>query len=193
MRIEKHQLRNKYFGIRKGLACFDVFIKSWFIQENFLESEFFSNSRVIGIYIPIFNEVQTFNIIKKSFKNSKTVCLPKIVENELVLYEYKPESRLEIGKFNILEPILKDSRKILDLDTVLIPGIVFNRKGYRIGYGKGYYDRLLQKLLKNCNTRGNLNIIGLAYNFQLSDEEFINDKHDVKMTTIITEKSILRI
>ena len=65
---------------------FDVLVKSWLAQENFLNSLFFSKSKVIGAYYPILNEVQTFRIIHECLLVKKTVCLPKLLQGEIVFF-----------------------------------------------------------------------------------------------------------
>ena len=91
---------------------------------------------------------------------------------------------LSTGAYGILEPREIKIALPEDIQVAIIPGIAFDKKGYRIGYGKGYFDRLLPKM--------NALKIALAFDFQLLDE-LPREKHDVKMDMIITDKRILRL
>jgi len=77
---------------------------------------------------------------------------------------------------------------IADIDLVIVPGVVFDKSGHRIGYGHGYYDRFLDNLEK---INKNAVKVGLAYDFQIADKVPI-EKHDVPVDKIVTEKRIIR-
>ena len=85
---------------------------------------------------------------------------------------------------DIYLPISKETIEINDLDLIVIPGLAYNKKGYRLGRGKGYYDRALEKFsgLK----------IGLIYDDLLLDDEFQED-HDLKVDILITEKRVVKL
>ena len=88
------------------------------------------------------------------------------------------------GKYGIFENSI--STTIIDkIDLLIIPGIAFDLKGYRIGYGKGYYDRFLSLGKSKC-------IMGLSYESQIINE-IPNNEHDIPVDIIITEKRIIRI
>ncbi len=186
MNDNKETLKIKFLLQRKNLSSFDVFIKSWFAQENLLSSIFFSKSNVLGVYYPILNEIQTFRIIRKSLLVKKKVCLPKLLDGEISFFSITTLNDLKAGKYNILEPLSNKNNVCKDMDTVITPGIVFDRCGYRIGYGKGYYDKFLSKLSKQKIT-----VIGLGYEFQLISEFIPYESHDVKLDVLITDRVIL--
>jgi 5-formyltetrahydrofolate cyclo-ligase len=182
MVTDKAILRMQYLKVRKGLSSFDSFIKSWAIQDRLIDSNILSNAKVIGLYYPIFNEVQTFRIISYSLMNSKTVCLPAVVGDKLLFYEYESKKELKTGKYNIMEPRQTNVEMNNQLDLIVIPGIVFDIGGHRIGYGKGYYDKLIKSLSTN-----KLTVAGLGYNFQVHPEEIEHFDHDAKLDALFTE------
>jgi 5-formyltetrahydrofolate cyclo-ligase len=182
---DKQSLRNHYLQIRKDLSSFDSFIKSWTIQNYLLAADFFLNSKVVGLYYPILNEVQTFRILESSLLLAKTVCLPAVVEQKILFYRYNPTLGLKIGKYNIMEPTPTNSETNNQLDMIVIPGVVFDSAGNRIGYGKGYYDRFI-----NLMTEYRPVIAGLGYSFQVHPEEISAFEHDVKLDILITEKGV---
>jgi 5-formyltetrahydrofolate cyclo-ligase len=183
---KKEPLKKKILLIRQSLSPFDVFIRSWQAQENFLNSFFFSKSRVIGAYYPILNEVQTFRIIRECLLVKKTVCLPKLLDGKIVFFSITSLNNLETGGFNIKEPLLNKDNICEDIDTVITPGIVFDRFGYRIGYGKGYYDRYLKHFSKHTS-----NAVGFGYEFQLMSEPIPCESHDVKLNALVTDKEVM--
>lgn len=185
MIMDKQNLRKKYLQIRKALSSFDSFIRSWTIQDNLIGSDFYCNSKVVGLYYPIFNEVQTFRIINNSIMNSKTVCLPAVVNDKLVFYQYRSNKELKKGKYNIMEPNVTNVEMNNHLDLLIVPGIVFDTVGNRIGYGKGYYDRLIKSISSDS-----LTIAGLGYDFQIHQGELDHFEHDAKMDILVTEVGI---
>jgi 5-formyltetrahydrofolate cyclo-ligase len=186
LKNNKEFLKKKFLLLRQNLSSYDVFIKSWFAQENLLNSPFFSRSKIIGLYYPILNEVQTFKIIHKSLLLKKTVCLPTLQDEKINFFPINSLNDLKMGKYNIKEPLLNKNGICQEVDTIITPGIVFDRHGYRIGYGKGFYDKFLKSLSKK-----NINAIGLGYEFQLVSDPIPNESHDAKLDALVTNKEII--
>ena len=186
MNRNKELLRTKFLTLRKNLSSYDVFIKSWFAQENLLNSFFFSKSKVIGVYYPILNEVQTFRIIRKSLSSKKKVCLPRIQDGKITFCSITNLNELTTGKYNIKEPQSNVNDEHEVMDTIIAPGIVFDRLGYRIGYGKGYYDGFLELFPKNTITA-----IGLGYEFQIISDSITYEPHDFRLDVLVTNKEIV--
>jgi len=186
LKISKEFLKKKFLLLRQNLSSYDVFIKSWFAQENLLNSTIFSRSNIIGLYYPILNEVQTFRIIHKSFLLKKTVCLPTLQDGKINFFPISTLNDLRMGKYNIKEPLLNNNSICQEVDTIITPGIVFDRCGYRIGYGKGYYDKFLKPFSKK-----NITAIGLGYEFQLVSDSIPYESHDVKLDALVTNKEII--
>ena len=187
MNGNKENLRTKFLTLRKNLSSYDVFIKSWFAQENLLNSFFFSKSKIIGVYYPILNEMQTFRVIGKSLSLKKKVCLPRIQDGKITYCPITNLNELKAGKYNIKEPQSKVNGEYeVMVDTIITPGIVFDRLGYRVGYGKGYYDKFLENSQKN-----NITAIGLGYDFQMISDSISYEPHDFKLDVLVTNKEIV--
>ncbi|HXT85193.1 MAG TPA: 5-formyltetrahydrofolate cyclo-ligase [Verrucomicrobiae bacterium] len=186
MSEKKSRLKNKYLALRENLSPYEAFKKSLHIQDFFLNSHYFSNSKTIGAYFPILNEVQTFEVIQKSLSCKKKICLPRLDNNEINFYQFSAYDNLVKGKYNIFEPKIDNNNLCEDMDIIIIPGVAFDKRGYRIGYGKGYYDKFLNKFLNK-----NLTLIGFGYEFQILSFNMPTEVHDVKMDAIITNKEIL--
>lgn len=146
----------------------------------------YKEAKNIFIYMSFNSEVDTIQIIEQSFKLGKKIFIPYILKDKEIMHAIEIEAfnNLKRNCYGILEPVF-DKSKINDdnIDLVIVPGIVFDKKGNRIGYGGGYYDRFL---LKNKN----LHIIGLSFEIQIV-ENILNKKHDIPMNKIITEKRII--
>ncbi|MFC1748494.1 5-formyltetrahydrofolate cyclo-ligase [Pseudomonadota bacterium] len=155
------------------------------IVKKLLSSRYFKNAKKILFYLPIHKEVDLIELFEKGHKG-KRMALPKVVgKGKMHLHYIKDLSETQTGKFNIKEPRghLKEA-KPQELELILVPGVAFAHDGHRIGYGKGFYDRLL----KNTSAIK----IGIAYEFQIV-KNIPAQSHDTPVDFIATEKRIYRI
>ena len=147
----------------------------------------FKKARTILLYHPVNNEVDTVDFITRELSNhkpQKTFCLPRICgkTNRLHIHQFEDPNTLETGRFSIKEPstahpVVPRSK----IDLVITPGLAFDPHGNRIGYGKGYFDKLFKSLSTDCTK------IALAYDFQIV-ENIPAERHDQKVNLILTEK-----
>jgi len=137
-------------------------------------------AEIICLYMSTPEEVDTKPLLAAGLNAEKTIVYPRVEHNELVLHQVRSILDFTPGAYKILEP--KKSTPIVEpaaVDLFIIPGIVFDREGYRLGYGKGYYDRLLAGI--------DVPKIGLAYTMQMV-AEVPHTSYDVPMTMVVTEK-----
>ena len=180
---EKSLLRKEVLHKRNSMSHFEISMKSKLIQQKLIESPVFNQSKSIGLYLAIGSEVQTRGIINYALDLGKTVSLPRIISNDLRFYvvdqtDFEKNS-FDVNRFGIKEPEI-DNKPADFIDLLIIPGIVFDLYGFRIGYGYGYYDKYLtyNKLSKS---------IGLAYDFQFIKKPIPILPHDRKIDVLITE------
>lgn len=166
--------------------------KSLAIFNTLRETDFYKNADNIMAYIPLENEneVPTELIIDDFFDRGKRVFIPLTVHKTkgLIVSELKDIERdLEVGNFGVLEPKKEAIRPVEPavLDIVIVPGVAFDRRGYRIGHGAGYYDRFLPKLSGDTVT------VSLAFDMQLIDK-VPTEHHDIAVEYIITEKQFIK-
>ena len=115
---------------------------------------------------------------------NKNILLPAIEQNDQMnFFTWKRKKVLLVNKFGMLEPV-KTKAKIPNL--ILVPILAYDSKKYRLGYGKGFYDRYLNKYLKKFR---NILTVGVAFSFQKHHKLPI-DKNDVKLNYILTKKGI---
>ncbi len=187
--MNKIEMRKSILEKRKSMMKNKVKEKSCKIFKHLISTEYYNKAQAIMVYIDFRNEVSTEELIKHSIMENKKVIIPiSIVETkELLLSQlYNYDTELTKGSYGILEPKKEFVRKVSPqiIDLVLIPGVCFDRRGYRIGYGGGYYDRFL------CNLRNNVAKIALAFDLQLV-EKVPYDTHDIPVDHIITENDII--
>ena len=141
--------------------------------------------KIIGGYYPVNFEVDDLELLKKFEKNKFNISLPVIKKNfQMDFYKWSFSDSLKINKYGIPEP---ETKNIVYPDIILVPLVAFDKNLNRLGYGGGYYDRLIKKLSK----KKNITKIGLAFSFQKIDKVPINI-YDQKLDYIITNKYIVK-
>lgn len=166
---------------RSGMEKEVVKEKSESISKFFLSSEFYKNAGCIMLYLPLGNEVDLTKIIIAAFADNKKVILPVTNETtgEITPCEITKVTEYLVGAFGVTEPQNAKKADESEIDVVVVPGIAFDKKGARVGFGKGCYD----SFLKNVSATK----IGVCYDFQLCDDIEVQE-HDICMDCIITEK-----
>jgi 5-formyltetrahydrofolate cyclo-ligase len=152
------------------------------IFNKLIKSDEYKKAKTIFLYASFEGEVDTHRIIKHALADGKQICVPKILSKKEGMKAVIIESfnELKPSAYNILEP--ESFNKTIDeknIDLILMPGVAFDNKGGRVGYGGAFYDRFLTKMKSDTLK------IALAYDFQLL-EEVPMDKHDKRIDGIIT-------
>lgn len=185
---KKHAIRQSYLRKRDLIPVDIKREKDDLIRKKVLELPEFVRAKTVLFYASFRSEVDTKEMINISLMTGKTVILPKVDKKEktLKLYEIKNINELSSGYMQIMEPEANEERlkKLTDIDLILIPGAAFDIQGNRLGYGAGFYDRLLSGMKKR------ILIIAPAYEEQLA-EKIITEPHDVKVDRIITDKRVI--
>ena len=177
----KNELRKKFLKERDSLSDKYKIMSSNKIFKLLEKNSLFKQAESIFIYIGFGSEIETESFIKKNL-TSKIIYVPKIVNGDMKLVNITSWNNLKPGHFNVLEPE-SDDYYTGSIDLVITPSIVFNKQGYRLGYGKGYYDKYF--------SQNNYKIsIGLSYD-QLLQDNIPTEEHDQKVDFIITEKGII--
>lgn len=184
--MPKRSIRRTMLARRRSLSEEEFRSASRIIQQAFLGTQEYRRARSVAVYSSIHNEVETGLVARTALDSGKYVAYPAVVEHRLVFRQVPADFTMKSGAFGILEPCT-DCRVFQpdDIDVYLLPGIAFDIKGERIGYGKGFYDKTLHRI------EGQGRLVGLCYDFQLVDE-IVGEPHDVKMDLIITEKRVVR-
>lgn len=171
------EARKFIIQIRKSLSKeFTKFI-SYNIQREIIRTEEFERSENIACFVGTKGEPDTSLVLKQ---NGKKIFLPKVVsENRIEFFLYTGE--LKEGKYGIPEPASEIRANIDKIDLFLVPGLLFDIRGLRIGYGKGYYDRIL------AERRKDVQIFALSWSFQVFEKIPYEKANDIFVQRIFTE------
>ncbi|MGJ7921369.1 5-formyltetrahydrofolate cyclo-ligase [Neobacillus sp. LXY-4] len=160
--------------------------KSYLIAQRLYQDSDWITAKTVGITVSNPPEVDTYQIIRKAWEQGKTVVVPKCEPKTKLLQFRKLDrfSQLESVFFGLYEPIesVTDEVTVDEIDLLIVPGLAFLEKGYRLGFGGGYYDRFLK------DYQGNK--LSLAFDLQLVEHLPI-ETHDQPVPKIITDRQVI--
>lgn len=180
----KKELRTKYQSLRKSMAEEERRTLSAEICGHILGSRLYQEADIIYIYYPLGSEVSLTSVAEDAILTGKTLAFPKVYGDDMAFYVVDNLDMLQEGAYHIMEPVggmIAETKQGL----ILVPGMVFDMDGNRIGYGKGYYDRYLAE-------HPGLVTMGCAYELQVM-ESFLADSRDERMDYLVTELGIRKI
>ena len=182
----KEKLREEIKLKRDSMTDEEAERKSSAAAKSLMKIAEYANARVVMLYAAKGNEVRSRQLIESALKEGKTVLLPitntEKKEIEPAMIE-NYDSDLMKGAFGIMQPKQKSVFDVSIIDTIVVPGVAFDIDGHRLGYGHGFYDKLLKRLTAVK--------IGLAYDLQLL-EKLPRESHDERMDIIVTESRVIR-
>ena len=179
----KKKLRKQYYYLRKK-NYYEIDQEFFFPLIKLIKSKFRRKNLNLALYYPSNFELNVLKFLENNYIKNKNVLLPAIErKNNMNFYSWEKNQALIVNQFGMLEP---NKTKIKIPNLMLIPILAFDKHKYRLGYGKGFYDRYLKKYLKKFK---NIVTVGVAFSFQKYHKLPI-DKNDVKLNYILTEKGI---
>lgn len=144
----------------------------------------FPHAQSFLFFYPIKGEPNLLPLAEELIEKGKTVCFPRVEENEIVPVKVDSLNVLTPRTFGIPEPPFQPENLTGELHVAFIPGLAFDPFGHRIGYGKGFYDRFLKRVEIPAK-------VGICFEFQLLPK-IPHDPFDVPVDFLVTEKKILR-
>jgi len=180
----KQALRNQMRMVRDALPESACEARSAEIRKRLFGLAELERAATVLAFASIRNEVRTRPIIEEAWSTGKRVALPRVHGDELRLHLIDSQTPLGEGSFSVPEPSA-DAAAIepSEIDFALIPALALDPRGYRIGYGGGFYDRLIPRLSKACTC-------AIAYDFQLISE--VPELHfDVSVDLVITDSRVI--
>lgn len=187
--MTKSELRKVYLERRRSLSATEIAEKSRQISDRFFENFDPEQIRLLHCFIAIekFNEIDTtmiFHRLWREFPQTTTV-VPQVnhVAGEIENIAFGPETNLVENKWGIREPVDGERVNDADIDMVLVPLLCFDRQGHRVGYGKGFYDKLLRKCRSDCLK------IGLSYFPPETEIDDVNS-FDLKLDRCVTPETL---
>jgi 5-formyltetrahydrofolate cyclo-ligase len=179
----KVKLRKEIKEIREKLNEEERKELSRKVAENLKKLKEFQRAKTVMLYYPIKGEVDLTPLFEEIIKSGKKLLLPKVVGENILPIEIEDFACIGEGCFNIPEPIGGKIYKPEKVDFVVVPGVAFDKRGCRLGFGKGFYDRFLPRV-KGFK-------VGVAYDFQVK-EEIPCEEHDIPLDAVVTPTKIYR-
>lgn len=181
MSIDKTTLRKQMKINKAALTTEEKIAESRAVGQHIEALPCFATATHILLYHSLPDELPTHEIIDKWHSMGKTIYLPVVVGDDLVVRRYTPEA-MQQGEFNIWEPTGTEVDTDI-LELIVVPGVAFDSNGNRLGRGKGYYDRLLSRTQATC--------IGVCYKCQIA-EQIPTEAHDRTMHYIVTSEGVIK-
>lgn len=176
--MDKNNLRKKYRDIRKNISNRKDLDKR--ITKNFL-AKFgdISQEKIVAGYIAIDGEVNPLQILKYYNNNGNLIAIPKLIDGQMFFTNWNLKEKLIFDRFYQTENNIFSNPNI-----VIVPLIAFNNNCYRLGFGKGFYDKIMDNLKIQ-----NIKFVGIAYEQQYCNQ-LIVEKHDQNLNYIVTDQNI---
>ena len=175
--MDKKELRQTIRAKKRAMTEEEICSRSEKLCELFIASEAYRNAKTIYGYLPYNQEVRTWQLLEQALKDGKQVAVPKVYGDQMRFILITDLSRVAAGYAGIPEP-LEDGPVANDPEgLVLMPGMVFDKQGHRIGYGGGFYDRFLAAEPDHPT-------IALCYEFQLL-EQIPTEEFDIPVDCVL--------
>lgn len=189
----KSSIRKRILNLRNSIPLNECSNKSMAVMQNILSLSQIQTAEYILCYASYKSEVKTGKLMEEFIKRGKQIYLPRVSGEEMDFYHISSPMDLTEGYKGIPEPSIRCTdvftKEIWNENkehvVMLIPGAAFSETGARIGYGKGYYDRYLERI--PCKER-----IALCYEMQIVKDIPV-DEHDIPVSVIVTEEKIRHI
>ncbi len=186
--VEKDQLRKRLIDERGKYSKKEILRNSKIITQRLFEQEQINRAKIISTYLGRDDEVQTIDIIKKSWAAGKEVIVPVLDAAGASIYFSKLTdlTHLSKGHYGILEPRTEkiSVSPLPSADVIIVPGVGWDSQGHRLGHGQGFYDRALENVSARSTT------VGLAFEWQVL-ESIPVEFHDRAVDMIVTESRII--
>ena len=184
----KQKLRVRYKALRRALTCEEKQERDRCVANNVRRLWQYSKATTLLTYVSTDIEVDTREIIRMALADGKRVAVPRCVPNTCLMDFYYIDSleQLKPGAFGVLEPDPDETKLLTDMShgLCLVPALCYDLEGFRLGYGKGYYDRYLSGF-------GGA-LVGLCYS-DCIEKHLPHGRFDRSVETLVTESYIRRI
>jgi 5-formyltetrahydrofolate cyclo-ligase len=189
IRDRKQYIRRSVRAVRRGLSEAERLARSRCIWERVIALSCYQHARMVLGYMAFDHEVLTDGLMQQAMASGKQIVLPMVQADRegMTLYAIEDlEHDVASGYHGILEPQPQRTRAVVPetLELALIPGVAFDLRGGRLGFGAGFYDRLLSRLPRD------IPMVGLAFDFQVIPR-LPSQPHDIMLDAIVTERCVI--
>jgi 5-formyltetrahydrofolate cyclo-ligase len=194
MSNQKERLRQEVLAALRSVPMAQIAERSRRIQSNLITTKLWRDAEVVYCFVSLPREVQTATIRRQTLAEGKVLALPRVAGEDIRFHRVSdPDQPLVRSAFNIEEPpedlpVHEPARDPTGMPTpavlVLVPGLAFDHERYRLGRGRGYYDRFL------AHYRSEVRAAGLCFEEQLVDQ-VPRRGWDMRMNAVVTERRLL--
>ncbi|MCR8967557.1 5-formyltetrahydrofolate cyclo-ligase [Streptococcus zalophi] len=149
------------------------------LLEQLMTLKDYKEAKTIATYLSFDFEYNTSLVIDQAYKDGKRVLVPKIMSKGEMIFVPYDENDLSLSSFGVREPNSHQAILKNEIDLIHVPGLIFNHKGYRIGYGGGFYDRYLKDYEGAT--------VATIYQYQL--REFDPESHDIAIREVLIDET----
>ena len=175
--MDKKELRKKIRDLKRTIDERQIYVRSTRLAELFYETDAYRNAKTIYGYLPYNQEVRTVPMLERALTDGKRVAVPKVYGDEMRFIYMTDLSLVEKNDMGIPEPVADGPVGDDPTALVLMPGLAFTKKGDRMGYGGGYYDKFLQAEPDHPT-------VALCYDFQMMESLPVQD-HDIPVDLVL--------
>jgi 5-formyltetrahydrofolate cyclo-ligase len=185
LRAQKEALRARVRAERDALPAPERARGSGEIAVRLFGLPIVQAARTVMAFSSFGSEVDTGPIIERLTAEGRRLALPRVEGREIVAVAYRPGDPLARAWFGAMEPMASRAIRPGEIDVVVTPGLAFDRRGYRVGYGAGFYDRFLAK------TRPDTLRVGICFALQVV-AEVPSGRNDRPVDVVVTEREVIR-
>ena len=189
MNPTKKAIRQAMLERRNALSAEEAATRSEQIQEHVLRSAAFQKARCVALYAAFDQEVRTERLLREAVRQGKQAAFPRMKGRgpEMDFGEVRDQKEMVLSFFGFPEPAPSAPVVALPaIDLMVVPGLAFDREGFRVGFGAGCYDRVLAALRPEAGT------CGIAYDFQVIDQ-VPRAAHDLAVKLLVSEGGFIPI
>jgi 5,10-methenyltetrahydrofolate synthetase len=196
---DKSSIRKMCLRIRDSFSPSERVYYTNCISLRLLQTDEYKTAENVLLYVSIGSELDTNPLMEQALKDGKKLYYPRIKGDDLVFLQIKSTDELiPTGKYAIPEPTFTETSKVFDADTdsktlILLPALAVDEKGFRLGYGKGFYDRYLAKVKRKQIVYNDKIFLVCGIYSALCTKRLPNETFDIPADMIITENEIINI
>jgi 5-formyltetrahydrofolate cyclo-ligase len=185
LRRAKRELRARALALRDALPPREAAAAGRAIADRLLGLPELGAAGTVLVFSSFGSEVPTAVIVERLLGMGRRVAMPRVAGGRIEARTYEAGDPLERAAYGALEPVGGRALRPEELDVVVVPGLAFDRRGYRVGYGGGFFDRFLPR------TRPDAFRVGICFHLQLV-EEVPHGPGDVPVDAVVTEREVIR-